>query len=118
MEHSDSDVTLIASGVQIIPDRWFFTEAFNWESKSLLFDLIKSHKKSGVILLTGDVHFSQFYHTNCKSMVGYDIPEVTTSGLTHHANSFIGIADRYMDLVTPKFWNVSYIANYTNHIVK
>ena len=57
-EHSDSDVTLIGSGVQIIPDRWFFTEAFHWPSKKVLFEMVRKHRKSGVLLLSGDVHFA------------------------------------------------------------
>ena len=64
-EHSDSDITLIGSGVQILPDRWFFPEKFEWPSKKQLIDVIKRNEKSGVILLSGDVHFAQFYHMNC-----------------------------------------------------
>lgn len=99
-------MTLIASGVQILPDRWFFTEAFGWDnSKKTLLNLIKKNRKSGVILLSGDVHFAQFYTTQCSSLSGgYAIPELTSSGLTHHVNSFFKIADRVLDLVTPTFW--------------
>lgn len=106
-EHSDADITLIGSGVQILPDRWFFTEAFEWPSKKMLIDLINTHQKSGVILLSGDVHFAQFYHMNCQSLTGYNLTEMTTSGLTHHVNMFAKVADRVMDMVTPLFWNAS-----------
>jgi hypothetical protein len=61
-----------------------------------------------VILLSGDVHFAQFYDTNCKSVAGgYLIPELTSSGLTHHANTFMKVADKVADRCTPHFWNSS-----------
>ena len=39
----DSDITFIASGVQILPDRMFITEAFNWPNKAVIFDLIRKY---------------------------------------------------------------------------
>lgn len=57
-EHKDADVTFIVSGVQVIPERMSNTEVFEWPSKKKLFDLITKHQKSGVILLSGDVHFA------------------------------------------------------------
>lgn len=71
--------------------------------------MIAKHKKSGVILLSGDVHFAQFYSTYCESLTGYEVPELTSSGLTHHVNSFFKIADRVLNMVTPRFWNTSEI---------
>ncbi len=74
----------------------------------MIFNLINKHEKSGVIFLSGDVHFAQFYNTHCKSVVGgYLIPELTSSGLTHHANTFMKIADKVLDRCTPLFWNSS-----------
>jgi hypothetical protein len=72
----------------VIPERMSNTEGFLWPSKQKVFELITKHQKSGVILLSGDVHFTQFYHTNCKSLTGYNVPEVTTSGLSHHDEIF------------------------------
>lgn len=60
-------------GVQALVDRFFITEAMNWPSKKKLFDLINKYEKSGVFLLSGDVHFAQFYHMNCKSLTGYNL---------------------------------------------
>ena len=54
----DSNITIIVAGIQILPDRWFLTEAFNWKNKKVIIDLIKKYEKSGVVLLSGDVHFS------------------------------------------------------------
>lgn len=75
----------------------------------MLFDLINKYQKSGIVLLSGDVHYSQFYHTNCESLTGYNIPEMTSSGLTHHANTFFKVADKCSDRTTPLFWNSSEI---------
>ncbi len=96
-----------------MPDRWFTTEAWKWKNKEPLFEFIRKHKKSGVVLLSGDVHFAQFYHTNCKSLTGYDLTDLTTSGLTHHVNSFLkiwkyGLGQHFLNYVTPRFWNVSF----------
>jgi hypothetical protein len=35
------------------------------------------------------------------------LTEMTTSGLTHHVNIFLKIADKALDMVTPRFWNAS-----------
>jgi hypothetical protein len=48
-----------------------------------LMNLIQKHKKSGVIFLSGDVHFGQMYTSKCASLTGYVIPEMCSSGLTH-----------------------------------
>ncbi len=74
----------------------------------MIFNLIKKHEKSGVILLSGDVHFAQFYETKCKSLTGYNVPELTSSGMSHHVDSFFkGMGQKLLPLVTPKFWSAS-----------
>lgn len=92
----------------MLPDRYFFTEHFEWPSKKFMLDLISKHKKNGVLFLSGDVHFAQFYHMNCESVVGYNLTEMTTSGLTHHAAGLLPISNYVMDFTTPLFWNVIY----------
>jgi hypothetical protein len=59
-----------------------------------------------VILISGDIHFAQFYHLNCYSILGYNLSEMTTSGLTHNAKALLKVSDVLMDAVTPHFWNV------------
>ena len=49
--------------------------------------MIRKHKKSGVILLSGDVHYANQYHTPCETLTGYLIPEYTSSGMTHNLRS-------------------------------
>ena len=83
-EHSDSDVTLIGSGIHIIPQRpWTIVEDVGELAKTQILDLIGKYRKSGVILLTGDVHYAQLYHTKCTSYTGYDLTEICSSGMTH-----------------------------------
>ena len=58
-EHHDSDVTLIGSGIHIIPQRpWTIVEDVGELAKQQILDLIFKYQKSGVILLTGDVHYA------------------------------------------------------------
>jgi len=46
--------------------------------------LIHKYKKSGVILLSGDVHHAQVIGSGCKHpSLGYELVEVTSSGMTH-----------------------------------
>ena len=105
-EHKDADVTIIAAGVQILPQRFLFDEKFRWESKYKLLQVLNKHRMSGVVFLSGDVHFANAYHMNCKSLTGYDIHEVTSSGMTHNNNQIFGYADILIDGFTNKFWQV------------
>lgn len=77
-------MTIVVGSVQIIPDRVSFVEELNWENKGFLFELIKENQRSRVIFLSGDIHSAQFYSTRCESLTGYNVPEFTSSGLTHH----------------------------------
>ncbi len=80
-------------------------EKLKWGSKHEILKIINKYEKSGVIMLSGDVHFAEIYHMNCKSISGYDIHEVTSSGMTH-SNSFFGKGAMVIESITHKFWNV------------
>ena len=56
---------LIGSGTQILPIDRIITEAWYPSSREKLFNLIGKYKKSGVLLLTGDVHQGQILKTFC-----------------------------------------------------
>jgi phosphodiesterase/alkaline phosphatase D-like protein len=60
---ADADVTLIGSGIQIIPDRARpkFVESFGTANKLRLLDALRRSKLDRVILLTGDVHLAHLY---------------------------------------------------------
>jgi hypothetical protein len=72
------------SGVQIIPDRYgSFVEEIGTKTKSYIMSLIRKYEKSGVVFLSGDVHYSQLFSTKCASATGYEVWEVCSSGMTH-----------------------------------
>ncbi|CDW81812.1 UNKNOWN [Stylonychia lemnae] len=84
-----TDLKIIVSGIQVIPDNFFYNEQMQSENKLLLFDLIAKNQVSGVIFLSGDVHYTQIYNSNCESITGgYKMYEFVSSGMTHHANIF------------------------------
>lgn len=75
-----ADVRLIASGIQ------FLSEQHGWEKwanfpreRQRLFDLIRSTKASGVILLSGDRHKGEL--SMMDAGVGYPLYDLTSSGL-------------------------------------
>lgn len=116
MKNKEADYTIIANGIQIIPDRYnFVLDEFEWENKERLFDIISRANKSGVILLSGDVHFSQFYKTPCTSLTnGYPLYELTSSGMTHSAWTQFHCPTPFLDFVTPNLWTASEIVNELN----
>lgn len=75
--------TLVTSGIQILPDDRLYPEVWFTSHKERLISLIRKHKKSGVILLSGDVHYAEIMEYPCSERVGYTLYEFTSSGLTH-----------------------------------
>ena len=79
-------MTLIGSGIQIIPDRARpkFVESFGTANKLRLLDALRRSKLDRVILLTGDVHLAHLYEQRCRSLSGHTrLLELTSSGLSH-----------------------------------
>jgi alkaline phosphatase D len=66
LKHNNETFTFISSGSQILPFDRLATECWLPESRERLFSLIAKLKKSGVILLTGDIHNAQVLRTPCK----------------------------------------------------
>jgi alkaline phosphatase D len=63
---SDETFTFIISGVQFLPaNRPFMLECWSLEGRKRLMDLLGKLKKSGVIILSGDVHFGEALRTPC-----------------------------------------------------
>jgi len=77
------------------------------DSRKKLFDLIGKYKKSGVILLTGGLGFSQILKTFCPlKNINYNLYEFTSSGLGHKSkfNSFLS-----------NFYHNDYLIDGTNY---
>lgn len=73
---------LIASGIQIINDEQGYETWGNFPlERQRLFDLISKTGAAGVMLLSGDRHFSEIAEIDAG--VGYPLLELTSSGMTH-----------------------------------
>jgi alkaline phosphatase D len=99
-----AELRLIASGTQIVADQKAMDEWGNYPlERQRLFDLIEESGADGVILLTGNVHFSEI--TRLDDFV-YPLYDFTSSGMTH-VNEWYAeipngrrIAGPYVDLNT------------------
>ena len=65
LTQNNETFTFIASGIQILPFNRLITESWYYNSRKRLLDLISKIKKSGVILLSGDIHTAQILKTFC-----------------------------------------------------
>lgn len=107
-ENRNSDVTMIMSGVQILPERPFsYIEELGQPNKDRIISLIQKYKKSGVLLFSGDVHYGQLYSSKCESLTGYKLLEVCSSGLTHVLNDPYKPILNLVEAHTPEFYIVT-----------
>jgi alkaline phosphatase D len=83
LRNNTAHYVVIGSGTQYFPDDRITPEVWYPESKERLLALIRKHKLSRVLLISGDVHFSEIVTYPCKERVGYDLVEFTSSGLSH-----------------------------------
>jgi len=105
LKENTAEYVVIGSGIQIIPDDRLVPEHWYSGNRDRLFALIRKYKTSGVILISGDVHFAEILKYPCREHVGYEIYEFTSSGLTHHVSTHVPFADKYMDVMVPKTWS-------------
>ena len=107
LSKSNETFILIASGTQVLPIDRLFSEAWFPESRIRLFKLIEKTKKEGIILLTGDIHNGQILKTPCVIKgIGYDLYEITSSGLGHYCKPK---CDIIIDYILPRMYKVSNI---------
>ncbi|OWZ21328.1 hypothetical protein PHMEG_0004135 [Phytophthora megakarya] len=82
---STAAFNVIVSGVQILPgDRYPVAECWGRfpNERERLLKLILASNAKGVILLSGDVHFSEINQVVCSNGAN-TITEITSSGMTH-----------------------------------
>ena len=143
LDNSRAAVNVIVSGLQIHPER--FPNDGNiveeWskfsESRQLLYDTILNSGVNAPLLISGDVHMSQFMRKDCaRSSEVMDearkahlqtrpLLEITTSGLTHSwGNSFSSQPKNhrwplkpYNYFVSPTFMTVAHLVNPWNDIL-
>lgn len=103
--NNKAQYTFIGVGTSLFPDDRIIPEMWLDPSRDRLFDLIRKTKSSGVVFLSGDVHFAEIMKYPCKSRFGFDLYELTSSGLTHSLTSdFPLIGNRYpMNLIPETF---------------
>lgn len=82
---SDADVHIIGCGVQFLANDHVFEKWGNFPaSRQRLFDLLGKTKPKGAILISGDRHMAEVSKTSVPGL-GYDLYDITSSGLTHTA---------------------------------
>jgi len=104
LSKNDAEITLIGSGIQVLPydkpiqEKW---GKFPISYKRLL-KLIYSSPLPNIILLSGDVHYGEIFRKTC-----YGIPlyEITSSGLTHSCQN-IG-CQYYIDYLMHSKYQIS-----------
>jgi len=105
LKENQAEYVVIGSGVQVFPDDRLLPETWYKQSREKLLRLIRRYKVSGVILLSGDVHYAEIMKYPCKQKVGYELYEFTSSGLTHHASSHVPIVAGLFSQLFPKTYN-------------
>jgi alkaline phosphatase D len=103
LKSSVADFNLIVSSVQFLSAEHGFETWGNFPHEvDKLKALIKDSKASGVMVLSGDRHISEFSKTLIDG-VSYPLIDFTSSGLTHVYSSFSGEPNKYRVLeVVPK----------------
>lgn len=97
LKKSSAQVHIIVSGIQIIPmDHKYENWNLHTESRSRLLELLKRYKPAKTILISGDRHIAEISMIPKKdSGIGYDLYELTSSGLTHSYEKHSGEPNRY-----------------------
>ncbi|UCH23199.1 MAG: alkaline phosphatase D family protein [Deltaproteobacteria bacterium] len=88
-----AEVRLIASSIQVIPDKKGMDEWGNFPlERTKLFDLIAGSGAKGIILLSGNVHFAELSKSYAED---YPLFELTASGMTHVNKVYAKVANEY-----------------------
>lgn len=87
-------VRLICSSTQIIPNEKGMDEWGNFPlERQRFFDLINNTNANGVIILSGNVHYTEI--SKMTEGVRYPIYEFTSSGMTHTNNLYANASNTY-----------------------
>jgi alkaline phosphatase D len=88
-----AEIRLICSGTQIINDSKGMQEWGNFpHERKRLFDLIAQSRTNGVLLLSGNVHYSEVSKTDEGP---YSIYDFTSSGMTHNSQDYAQVESPY-----------------------
>ena len=88
-----AEIRLIASSTQIVADQKGMDEWGNYpHERRRLFELIADTGANGVVLLSGNVHFTEISQTDEGP---YPMVDFTASGLTHVNEGYASVANPY-----------------------
>jgi alkaline phosphatase D len=80
---STAALTVVASGYQVLPEDHHNEKWANFpRARTRLLELVAHAKKTRVVLVSGDRHFSELSRVDDRR-IGYPLYELTSSGLTH-----------------------------------
>jgi len=105
LKDNPAEYTIIGSGIQILADDRIFTERWFTPSKERLLALIRKYKTGGLILLSGDVHYTEMMKYPCKERIGFELHEFCSSGITHYASSHVPNVDGVVSELYPYTYN-------------
>lgn len=105
LKENQAEYIVIGSGVQIIPDDRLLPETWYKQSLDKLFGLIRKYKTGGVILISGDVHYTEIMKHPCKERIGFELYEFTSSGTTHFSASHVPLVDGIQAHIYPDTYN-------------
>ena len=109
--HTNATIKVIGNGLQInTRERIGPAEKWHNKSRTRLLKLIENI--SGVILLSGDVHYGEIMKLPCQDHIFY---EVTSSGMTHSVYSTMGIFSYvFLNFFHSFSWNIGHKYLYKN----
>jgi alkaline phosphatase D len=88
-----AEIRLIVSSTQVIADQKGMDEWGNYPlERQRLFDLITRTEAKGVIVLSGNAHFSEISRTEIGS---YELLDFTSSGMTHSKKAYAAANNQY-----------------------
>lgn len=108
LEHSSANFNVIVTSIQLLSGEHGFETWANFpHEQDKLYNLLKTTKAKGVMVLSGDRHISEFSRKDIKGLK-YPLIDFTSSGLTHVYSSFSGEPNQYRvgDVINQKSFGV------------
>ncbi|CAM6106715.1 unnamed protein product [Calypogeia fissa] len=117
LRKGDAQINVIGSSIQVVSNMSAMTQPFfhieSWSNfpkeQERLYALIANSNASGVIFLSGDVHFCEITRYDCGP-VGYPLYDITSSGLTQAVeevgNSVVAFILRFAAWLMPNTMRV------------
>lgn len=95
LKNSNADFNILVTSIQLLSGEHGFETWANFpHEQDKLYNLIRSSKAKGVMVLSGDRHISEFSRKDIKGL-NYPLIDFTSSGLTHVYSSFSGEPNQY-----------------------